>query len=49
MAPEQYYNGLPVSIQLISPASGDLDNTLWCGNAAYLVSIQLISPASGDN
>ena len=36
-----------VSIQLISPASGD-DSRALCGRFPNSVSIQLISPASGD-
>ena len=37
-----------VSIQLVSPASGDVpDNWEWVSNYDN-VSIQLVSPASGD-
>ena len=38
-----------VSIQLMSPASGDVDQVPYVRhNPQYLVSIQLMSPASGD-
>ncbi len=43
---------MQVSIQLISPASGDMKYTKWRGShgctRSRKVSIQLISPASGD-
>ncbi len=41
------YNGDRVSIQLISPASGDKHGN-YCCFFHISVSIQLISPASGD-
>ncbi len=37
-----------VSIQLISPASGDMNPIALCVSEGLSVSIQLISPASGD-
>ena len=38
-----------VSIQLVSPASGDLDQDVTAGQEGdHQVSIQLVSPASGD-
>ena len=40
---------LEVSIQLISPASGDPPSRLSALRLSSSVSIQLISPASGDN
>ena len=43
-----YCNHYFVSIQLISPASGDDFNSAELA-IAILVSIQLISPASGDH
>ena len=42
------FSSSAVSIQLISPASGDLDNLMQEIDTSKLVSIQLISPASGD-
>jgi len=39
--------GDPVSIQLVSPASGDFLKAAW-GFFPEEVSIQLVSPASGD-
>jgi len=39
---------LSVSIQLVSPASGDLSVGLNSKSAYDPVSIQLVSPASGD-
>ncbi len=39
---------LIVSIQLISPASGDYANNAKLHPDSHVVSIQLISPASGD-
>jgi len=39
---------LAVSIQLVSPASGDPDND-FDGAVTIDVSIQLVSPASGDS
>ena len=39
-----------VSIQLMSPASGDLNKRpYWCDEHIWKVSIQLMSPASGDS
>ena len=44
----QEFRKLKVSIQLISPTSGDTPQTHW-GNVNFpAVSIQLISPTSGD-
>jgi len=37
-----------VSIQLVSPASGDLDGRKTPPRCGIWVSIQLVSPASGD-
>ncbi len=37
-----------VSIQLVSPASGDHTGDIFTTVFAELVSIQLVSPASGD-
>ena len=37
-----------VSIQLVSPASGDFSSNCTIGSRSGLVSIQLVSPASGD-
>ena len=38
-----------VSIQLISPASGDIHILIWGNKSNRVVSIQLISPASGNS
>jgi hypothetical protein len=42
--------GFAVSIQLVSPASGELALTKYVGNYydSAKVSIQLVSPASGE-
>jgi len=37
-----------ISIQLVSPASGDLDKRLGLCQELARISIQLVSPASGD-
>ena len=45
---KQELANLKVSIQLMSPASGDPDNLQAAAKFDWEVSIQLMSPASGD-
>ncbi len=47
VAKVEFYKVKIVSIQLISPASGDDKASFECA-VCFAVSIQLISPASGD-
>ena len=46
--PSDKWNQGSVSIQLMSPASGDEKGWLKIINGQIVVSIQLMSPASGD-
>ena len=45
----QARNFIFVSIQLVSPASGDKGDVITAKEVSRAVSIQLVSPASGDD